>query len=168
VDGERLPEQFTFRCWQSMLEQLRQWRAGVSLQWGHGGPVLATGPLDLTWRKHAHDFVGICFEARLADNELSRQVLDAIEADGLGVSIGYLTRSHWHVDRDGIGRMRVVDDCKVHHVALIPADGKAKPCFPAARAYGLRGERVGCPTRLRDRAELFAWQAIKRQLGISS
>ena len=161
-DGRVLREQFTDRCWQSMLSQLRKMRSEVTLQWGHGGYVLARG-LDLTFRSHPHFLMGICFEARLLKSRLGELVLDMMQEGGLGVSIAYSHAQQHHVERDGTP-VRVIDDCRVHHVALLrPEDGH--PAFRGARAFGKRSTSLGCSEELRFQAEQFAWAEIKRQFG---
>lgn len=163
TDKRVLPEQFTDHCWESMLSQLRKMRSGVELQWGHNGIVLAKG-LDLTFRNHPHFLMGICFEARLLESRLGGLVIDMMQDRGLGVSIGYSHAKQHHVERDGIGTVRVIHDCRVMHVALVrPEDGNS--AFPGARAFGQRSTSLGCSGDLRFQAEQYAWAEIKRQFG---
>ena len=165
-DGERLPEQFTDNALASMKRQAESGQHRIPVTLGHRGPVIVTSAnLDVLFR--IHPLCGLVMEARLPDNELSRQVVaDAVE--GLGVSIGYFNRRQWIVDRPGVGRVRVVDDAVLDHVAVLPRSSTLTPCFEGARCFSASGVRWGCPPDVRTRAELAAYRVIKRQAGIGT
>jgi hypothetical protein len=151
-----------------MLAQVRHVKGdGVPLTFGHNGPVLArSGDLDLTFS--VHRFAGLEFEARLRDTPACREVLDAIGASGLGVSIGYRKASQWIVERDGIGRVRIIDDAVLDHIALIAEMGtNRRAAYSAARAYCRRSTGVGCPRDARESARSWAFRVVREQAGCS-
>lgn len=163
-DATSLPEQFTPRAWQSIVEQISDPTKNVPLVWRHGGQVIAQGPDELSVRIHRHYLVGVTFEARLRGCTQSEIALDAIKATGCGVSIAYRKAEQWHTDRPGVGKVRVVDNCIVDHIALVPTGEGRGPAYPAARAYAARSKARQCPTELASEAEAFAWQEIRTQL----
>ena len=165
-DGERLPEQFTPRALEMILAQSRSGSV-IPLTWGHGGPVIASSNhLDLLFRMDR--ITGLEFEARLRDTELGRKVLAEIDGRSLGVSIGFDKTKSWIVDRDGVGRLRVVDECRLHHVAVLPRTATLRPAYSGARCYGARGADAGCPLNLRSDARAWAFRFIKEQAGVKS
>lgn len=163
-DGQTLREQFTPRCVAGFVEQ---WRRGeqIPVTWKHGGPVLASNPLDVWLRQN--ELVGLVFGARLDNNPLARLALEQLTGDGVGVSIGYYsdTAEQWHTQRDGFGTIRVVDRARLAHIALIPAASNMAPAYRGARAFGVVGARVGCPAEVRWRAEYYAYVVVKEQAG---
>ncbi len=164
-DGETLPEQFTPRAMQMVFDQVRSVTKPVPLTWNHHGPVIvATDTLDLVFRMDRT--CGLEFEARLRDTELGRKVLDEIDGRSLGVSIGFNKTRSWTVDRDGVGRMRVVDQCEIDHVALLPRSATLKPAYAGARAYGEKGGGIACPRELYRSAEAWAFREICAQAGV--
>lgn len=167
TDGEHLPEQFTPRALESILAQVRTIKGdGVALTYGHGGPVLArAGDLDLTFR--IDRIVGLEFEARLRDTAACRKVLNLMGMTGMGVSIGYTKARQWIVERDGAGRVRVVDDCVLDHVAVVEKDTNRRAAYVAARCYGSRGSGYGCPPELQRDARAWAFRYIALQAGCS-
>ena len=68
-------------------------------------------------------------------------------------------------ERDGVGRLRVVDDCRLHHVAILPRSAKAKPVYTGARCYGVKGNGIACPSQLSREARLWAFRFIKERAG---
>ena len=170
ADGRSVPEQFTDAAWRSMLRQTRTAGRPVPLTWDHYGPVIGTtrdlAVLFLISRS-VGGLIGLEFEARLRDDDLGRRIL-AAGADGLGVSIAYTSKRQWHVERDGIGTVRVVDDAVLDHVAVLPGSATQRPAFPAARCYAGKGRRIACPAGLHDRAQLDAYAVLKRQAGVRS
>jgi len=164
-DGERLPEQFTPRALEMILAQVRDISGGdICLTYGHGGPVVVrSGDLNLTF--HIEPLTGLAFEARLRDTKVGREVLAEIEGRSLGVSIGFDKTESWIVDRDGIGRMRIVDACRLHHVAVLPRSTTLRPAYSGARCYGMKGSGVGCPLHLRRDARAWAFRFIAAQAG---
>ena len=163
-DGETLPEQFTPRCMESIAEQART-GGEIPLTWGHDGPVIASSrDLDLLFR--VDRTVGLGFEARLRDTPLGRKVLAEIDGRSLGVSIGFHRSKSWIVERDGVGRMRVVDECRLHHVALLERSETLRPIYRGARAYGMKDSGPGCPMHLRRSAEAWAFRQIAWQAGV--
>lgn len=166
IDRERLPEQFTFGCFRSMLRQGQRSASKIDLRWGHDGEPIVQAPFDLTFRLHRHELVGLCFEARLPAGYRSEKILDSIGKDGCGVSVGFRGAKQWHVDRRGTGRLRIVDDCSVDHVALLDPAGVSDPAYAAAWAHACRSDSLRCPDDIRIDAELHAWGELKRQHGI--
>ena len=165
-DTESLPEQFTPRAWEMMLAQVRHVKGdGVPLTFGHDGPVIArSGDLDLTFS--VDPLTGLEFEARLRDTPAGRQVLDAIGTSGLGVSIGYRKSTQWIVERDGIGRVRIIDDAILDHIALIAEKGtNRRAAYTAARCYGRRSTGAGCPRDARAAARAWAFRVVREQAG---
>lgn len=161
-DGLTIREQFTDRCVAGFVEQ---WKRGgdIPITWKHGGPVLARHCLDVTLRQNA--LMGLVFLARLENSDLSRLALEQLAADGVGVSIGYRsdTAEQWHTERDGFGKIRVVDRADLDHIALIPASSGSSPAYRGARAFGVAGDRVGCPPDVRERAEYYAYLVVREQ-----
>lgn len=165
-DRRRLPEQFTDRAWDMMYRQWTRGTATVVLTWKHDGVTMAT-TRDLSLALRYNALVGLEFEARLQPGKWADHVLGLAERDGLGVSVGYVIDKYWHVEREG-RTIRVVDEARLHHIALIPDEGSLRPCFAGARAFGLRGNRLGCPPDCRVRAEQFAYRLLKQQAGVPS
>lgn len=170
-DGRTLPEQFTDVCMRAMLRQATEQTKPIALRWGHRGPVIATTRnLDVlfTIKSSTAFLTGLEFEARLRlDDELHRRVL-AAGADGLGVSIGYVSTRQSIVQRDGIGEVRVIHECVLDHVAVLPPDANLRAAYPAARCYAGKGRWMACPVELRSRARLDAYAVWKRQAGARS
>jgi hypothetical protein len=165
-DGERLPEQFTPRALEMILSQSRS-GAKIPLTWGHGGPVIASSDhLDLLFRMER--ITGLEFDARLRGTKLAREVLAEIEGRSLGVSIGFDKTKSWIVERDGVGRMRVVDEASLDHVAVLPRSATLRPAYSGARCYGAKGASVGCPGELRTSARAWAFRFIADQAGVRS
>jgi hypothetical protein len=163
-DGETLPEQFTPRCMESLAEQARSGGL-VTLTWNHDGPVIASSrDLDLLFRIDRS--VGLEFEARLRDTELGRKVLAEIDGRSLGVSIGFHGTRSWIVDRDGVGRMRVVDECRLHHVAVLPRTATLRPIYTGARCYGAKDSGLACPGVLAREARAWAFRILCEQAGV--
>lgn len=165
-DGERLPEQFTGRALEMILAQARS-GAAIPLTWNHDGPVIASSDhLDLMFS--VERLTGLEFDARLRDTKLAREVLAQIEGRSLGVSIGFDKTVSWVVERDGFGRVRIVDECRLHHVAVLPRTATLRPAYSGARCYGTKGATVGCPGELRTSARAWAFRFIREQAGVRS
>lgn len=161
-DKRKLPEQFTTEGLAAMVATAYRTQNPVELQWGHGGPCLAsTEHIDLTFRVD-HRY-GLTFDARLPDSPLARQVLADLERGLLGVSIAYSGGEGWLVERDGLGTVRIVDGAKLHHVALLERRETLRPAYPACYASGRAGNRIGPPQELRYKAESRAWAELIRQ-----
>lgn len=162
-DGETLPEQFTPAALERMLATAAS-GTGVPVTFGHNGPVIATTrSLDVMLR--VDRITGLEFDVRVRDTEIGRKVLAEIEGRSLGVSIGFDNVESWIVERDGLGRLRVVNDCRLHHVAILPRSATLKPVYAGARCYGLKGDGVGCPPVLYRDARAWAFRYIKTQAG---
>jgi hypothetical protein len=160
ADGETLPEQITPRCMAEILQQVRNVSGdGIPLTLDHGGPVLArSGDLDVTF--DVERWYGLTFTARLRSSKVVKKLLDSVGADGYGVSIGFTKPRTWIVERNGIGRLRVVDSARLDHISLIdPSQRNA--AYSGARCFIERSTGIGCSTSLRDRATAWAWRAIK-------
>lgn len=141
--------------------------AAIPLMWDHGGPeITSSRHLDLLFR--AERLTGLEFEARLRDTKLARDVLREIEGRSLGISIGFDKTKSWIVERDGIGRVRVVDECRLHHVAVLPRSATLRPAYSGARCYGAKGTGPGCPLDLRTSARAWAFRFIREQAGVRS
>jgi len=165
-DAAKLPEQFTENAVRGFVEQYRKGSRDISVTWRHGGPVLARAPLDVTLRIVRP--YGLEFVCRLEESELSRLALEQLEGRGVAVSIGYFsgTARQWHVERDGVGVVRVIDEARLDHIALIPATDPVAPAFRGARAFGISGTRLGCPADIRWRAYAYAGSELRRQAGV--
>lgn len=165
-DGERVREQLTYDALRSLYDQWR--RGGCEVRLGHEGPVLARGLLDVVMRAPRHELLGPTWEARISDDKHGREALSlASRPGGVGVSIGYFPKRQSIVERDGVGRVRVVHELRLDHIAIV-RDATHKAAFPAARAFGSVGNSAGCPTVLRRDAEVHSWETVKRQMGIPS
>jgi hypothetical protein len=167
ADGQTLREQFTPACWQRTLERVRSNDRPVQLRLGHDGPVLAASPDDLTFRLHTMFGMGLMFTARLRAGSVPADIAKALQAGGLGVSIGYVMPKQWITERAGVGRVRCIDDCVVDHIALIGPSESLKPAYRGARCFGQAGKAVACPADVRSRAEVYAFNELKRQAGIT-
>ena len=164
ADGETLPEQFTPEALHRMLAKAYASGRQVPVTFGHAGPVIATTrSLDVIL--HVERITGLEFEVRLRDNEIGRKVLAEIDGRSLGVSIGFDVGSSWIVERDGVGRLRVVNDATLDHVAILPRSATAKPVYAGARCYGAKASGIGCPTVLYRDARVWAFRTIKEQAG---
>jgi hypothetical protein len=166
-DAERLPEQLTPECWQHILRDIK---AGtrVNLTLGHYGKVLASTPLDLMFRLHGVFGMGLRFSARLNAGTLPAAAANALLSGGCGVSIGFGKPKGWVTERSGIGRVRVINECVLEHIAIIVPGGGQKAAYAGARCYGFVGERFACPQTTIDKAESFAYRELKRQAGCRS
>ncbi len=163
-DGEVLPEQFTGRAMEMMLKQARAMKPAIVLRYGHEGPVIAsTDGINVLFRIDHHS--GLEFEARLHNSELSRRILGEADRIGWGVSVGYRTLEQWHVERDGIGRVRIVDACVLDHVAIIAKGTTTRAAYEAARCYGIKGSPWACPTSIRTEAQVWAFRTLREQAG---
>lgn len=161
-DRERLPEQFTDNAMSMMLAQARSMTPTICLRYGHEGPVIAsTDGIDLLFR--IDRFAGLEFEARLRDTELSRRILSQLGNGGWGVSVGYATLKQWHVERDGIGRIRIVDEAVLDHVAIIAKGTTQRAAYEAARCYGIKGSPTACPSSIRVDAQTWAFRTLREQ-----
>jgi hypothetical protein len=164
VDGLTLPEQFTGNAWRSMLEQLRSGEIEVPLRLEHDGPVLATTrSLDLVFTMNP--VYGLEFEARLRDTAACRRVLDEISPTGWGVSIGFKRGKQWTVERAGVGRVRVIDDAVLDHVAIIKGGEHRRAAYPAARCHAARATASSCPRKLTDDVHGWAFRILAMQAG---
>ena len=164
ADKLRVREQFTPACWDRVLKQFRKGMSPVTLRWGHDGTTLATTE-DMSLLLGVHNVVGLTFDARLTDDAAGRMAVDAAPKDGLAVSIAYRKASTWMVEREGVA-IRVVDDCVVDHIAVLPP--AMTPAYPAARAFARRGVEAACPEELERDARIHAWVTLKRQQGATS
>lgn len=162
-DGERLREQFTPAALNGILTAVRSGKMLVKLTYDHGGIELARSPLDLTFRMNA--ILGLTFDARLPDTATARQVLAEIGTDGLGVSIAYRVHKWWHIDREGVGKVRVIDAATLDHVAILPRSHRSGPAYEGARCYCVIGNRPGPSREAINRAEQHAFKLMKRQAG---
>lgn len=164
VDGLTLPEQFTPRAWDAMLAQVRSCKVEVPLRHGHHGPVLATTRgLDLVFTMHP--VYGLEFEARLRDTAACRAVLDAIGPTGWGVSIGFTRGKQWTVHRDGVGRVRVIDDAVLDHIAVVDGTANRSAAYPAARCHAMRTTATLCPRALKASTHGWAVRILAMQAG---
>ena len=164
ADGETLPEQFTGNAWRSMLEQLRTGSLHVPLRLGHDGPDIAsTRGLDLLFTSHA--VYGLEFEARLRDTPACRKVLERMTTTGWGVSIGFKRGKQWTVDRPGVGRLRVIDDAVLDHVALIDGTANRRAAYSAARCHAARSTGTTCPHSVRADVHGWAFRILAIQAG---
>jgi hypothetical protein len=68
--------------------------------------------------------------------------------------------------RIGVGRMRVVDECRLHHVALLERTATLRPIYTGARCYGAKHSGPGCPMHLRESAEAWAFRQIAVQAAV--
>lgn len=161
-DGEHLPEQFTPRAWDAILEEVRSCKRDVPLTLGHDGPVLATTrSLDLVFTMD--QTLGLQFEARLRDTPECRKMLAEIGAIGWGVSIGFTKGSQWIVERSGIGRVRVIDGAELHHVAVIDTRSNRRAAYTGARCYAARATGLACPAELQRSAHAWAFRMVTAQ-----
>jgi hypothetical protein len=166
TDKQTLPEQFTPDCWRHILRQVSERKRPVELRLGHDGPVIATtDDGTLSFRLHALFGMGLVFTARVPVGGLPAASARAVTTDGMGVSVGYVMPEQWVSERDGIGPVRVVNRCVLDHIALIAPGGTLRAAYPASRCFGIAGQEPYCPPRIRDRAEVFAFNELKRQAG---
>jgi len=161
-DRQRLREQFTPACWSSVFEQFRKATSPVTLRWGHDGATLATTE-DLSLMLDIQPVVGLTFDARLTDDQAGRLALDSMTKSGLAVSIAYKRGSTWTVERGG-EVIRVVNDCVVDHVAVLPPS--QTPAYAAARCFAQSGVEPACPDELKRDARIHAWKILKAQQGV--
>ena len=167
-DKERLAEQFTDAAFESITRQAQQAGSQIDLRLTHEGRPIVVSPKGLTLRVHKHPLIGTTFEARLPEGELAERVFEVMGSKGCGVSIGFRGAKSWHVVRSGAGRIRVVNDCRIDHLALIDVRDGGLPAYDAAHAFAVRSTAVRCPDDLRREADAFAWQVIKQQHGVAT
>jgi hypothetical protein len=162
VDKLRVREQFTPACWEMVLDQARRCKHPISLRYGHEGDIVAS-TTDISLTFDIDRLCGLLFDARLRDDRLSRSIVEAASGRGLAVSIAYKRSKGWTVEREG-GTVRVIDECIVDHVAVLPEP--QGPAYRGARCYGEITSSLGSPLELRKRATLYAWQELKREAGV--
>ena len=134
----------------------------VELQWGHDGPALAsTDHIDLTFS--VDERYGLLFDARLPESPLAEEVMDLLERGLLGVSVAYTYAKQWHVERSGVGVVRVVDSAKLAHVALLKRGGTQSPAYSACWATGQRGARPGPTYEMRSQVRGRALEELMIQ-----
>jgi hypothetical protein len=163
-DREHLPEDFAPAALEQILAQVRSGKQKPTLTWGHGGQVLARAPINLTFRLHS--LYGLEFMARLPDEPLARRAIEAAAGEGLAISIGFVSKRQRIVNREGVGRVRVIEEAKLDHVAILPPAAKLSPVYAGARCFGQQGSRLACPGELLDRAKHHAWPLLKKQAGV--
>lgn len=164
ADKLRVREQFTKACWEMVLDQSRRGKHPITLRYGHEGSIVA-GTSDISLTFDIDRICGLLFDARLRDDKLGRSIIAAASGRGLAVSIAYKRGKGWTVEREG-GTVRVIDECIVDHVAVLPAG--QSPAYRGARCYGELSSCLAPPGALRSQARLYAWQEIKRQAGAIS
>ena len=164
-DAERLPEQLTPECWQHILRDIKAGTRAIKLTLGHHGKTLASTPLDLMFSLHGVFGMGLRFSARLNAGALPSAAANALLSGGCGVSIGFGKPTGWITERSGIGRVRIINECVLDHIAIIVPGGGQKAAYVGARCYGFAGERFACPQATIDKAELFAYRTLKTQAG---
>lgn len=160
-DKQRLREQFTPAALEQILAEVRSGKQKPTLTWGHGGQVLARAPIDLTFR--VHSLCGLEFMARLPEGPVARRAIEAAAGEGLAISIGFASKRQWITEREGVGRLRVIDEATLDHVAILPPDAKLSPVYAGARCFGKKAEGLACPVELLKRAELHVWPLLKEQ-----
>ncbi len=69
------------------------------------------------------------------------------------------------MERDGVGTVRVIDDCVLDHVAVLLLSDGMEPSYPAAQCYSGVGRWMACPVQLHEQARAFAYEVLKRQAG---
>jgi len=158
IDGETLPEVFSAPAWRSIVEQ---GRSSIKLLFRHGGARLASAPGDLTLRHHPR--YGVTFDARLADTHFNRTILGLASGEGLGVSIGYSAARFRYERRGVLPRVRVIESCRVDHVAVLSGLDGYRAAYAAARCYGVIEAKTGFTREARAKAYRFAELAIGRQ-----
>jgi hypothetical protein len=164
VDNEKLPEQMTPNAMRGILDQVRNVKGdGVTLTLEHYGPTLArSGDLDLTFSLDPS--VGLQFEARLRDTPECRKLLDRASESGFGISMGFTSPKTWIVERDNVGRVRVIDGATLHHVAVVEGDHR-RSIYPGARCFAVRSTGWGCPESIRKQASVWAFRAVRLAAG---
>ncbi len=157
-DGLTLREEFTPAAWQSVLDHVAGGKA-VEFQQSHRGIALAS-TADGSLRLRLHPIVGLLFEAELVDEPMDRVAIHAATSrTGSGCSVGY-TRPRLRYETRLGERIRVIEACRVQHVALCPTG--RRPAFAGARCFGVaKAERANLETAWRD-ARCAAYTEIKR------
>ena len=164
ADKLTVREQFTPACWQMVLEQSRRGKHPITLQYRHEGELLAsTSDISLTF--DLDSICGLQFDAKLRDDPLGRSIIKAASGKGLAVSIAYRRGKGWTVDRQG-GTVRVINECTVDHVAVLPAS--QSPAYRGARCFGAATRSQVPPSELQQEARVYAWREIKREAGVES
>lgn len=164
-DREQLPEQFTPECWEQILRDINSGKRPVTLTLGHHGQVLASTAEHLKFRLHTLFGMGLQFSAKLPERAVTPELARALTTNGIGVSVGYVLPKGWITERSGVGRVRVINEAVLDHVALVVPGAGSKAAYAGARCYGSAGERFACPRATVDKAELYAYRLIKQQAG---
>ena len=118
-DGLTLREEFTKDAWQSVIDHVAAGKH-VEFQQTHRGIPLAS-TADGSLRLRLHPIVGLLFEAELVDEAMDRVAIHAATCRmGSGCSVGY-TRPRLRYETRLGERIRIIEACRVQHVALCPA-----------------------------------------------
>ena len=108
---------------------------------------------------------GLEFEARLRDTPACRKVLERMTTTGWGVSIGFKRGKQWTVERPGVGRLRVIDDAVLDHVALIDGTANRRAAYSVARCHAARSTGTTCPHSVRADVHGWAFRILAIQAG---
>jgi hypothetical protein len=145
----RVSERFSDECWQRAIRRLER-QSSVSLRIGHRGHEIASTGSG-TLRFHHDPKLGLLATADL--QELSLGTLATRSTGGfVALSIAFVAKSTSNAKLLG-KRVRVVDDCYLDHVAILPAN--ERPAYPGA---------VGRLVRISDSSALRqGWSDVKRE-----
>jgi hypothetical protein len=144
-----VPETFSDECWPRVIRRLER-QSPVSLRLGHSGHEIAS-TAGGTLRFHADPKLGLLATADL--QELSLGTLPTRSGSGfVALSVAFVATRTSNATLLG-KRVRVVEDCYLHHVAVLaPHD---RPAYPGAVG---RVVATNKPAALRD-----AWSDVKQE-----
>ena len=162
TDGETVAEELSPGCVRDVVQRVRMIDKPVRVTLEHGGETIAdTRSLDVVFR--ADERLGLLFELRLRDTPVGRRILATSALGGLGVSVGFGVKRSRIETRPGVGRVRVLEEIRLDHVAIMPTTSTRSPVYPGARCFGERGAFLTCPSSLYQQAAKHAEHQIERQ-----
>jgi hypothetical protein len=146
----KLPEKFTRTCWQKAISRLDKQKS-VTLRLGHAGGAIAD-TFSGTLRFLVDDELGLTLTADLPKHSALLIGSRAAGSSLVDLSLGFIATSS-EVKTILGEQVRVVTDCRLDHVAILPAD--QRPAYPGAVG---RLMPAGTDEDLRQ-----AWSTVRRE-----
>lgn len=147
-----LPEHFHPDALVMMAQQCNGQKRHVGLLWGHDGhEVTSNSGMDLLLRMvNIHGMPALALDARIRDTKAGRDALEHLRSGALGLSVCFRKSTHYHIDRPGFGKTRVITSAQLDHIALVPGGTQHRAAYQACTAKGERSTGIGPSRAVRD------------------